>query len=113
MLLFVEQRGELRGERLRPDTRELHPLGPAALTGNDGNGACGDAEGVGEGSDQRVVGRTIDRRYGELDDQLTVTHAGDRRTARARGDAHLAAGAGRGWDEGGHGNAQCRMHNAE
>ena len=99
MLLFVEQRGELRGERRRRDTRELHPLGPAALTGNDGNGACGDAEGVGEGSDQRVVGRTIDRRGGELDDQLTVTHAGDRRTARARGDAHLTFGTVKRWQE--------------
>jgi hypothetical protein len=111
MLLFVEDRGKAHGERCRRDTRELHALRPAALTGGDGDGASREGEGVGESSDQRLIGRTIDWRGGELHHQVPFTHASDCRATRARCDADLADSAGGGWEEGGHGNAQCTMQN--
>jgi hypothetical protein len=115
MLLIVEERGKSSGERCRRDTRELHPLRPAALTGGDGHGASRQAKGFGEGSDQCLVRRTIDGSGGKLHDQLAVTHATDPRTTRAGRDTHQATGTCGGWDEGGHGEctmhyAQCRRH---
>jgi hypothetical protein len=68
MLLIVEERGKSSGERCRSDARELDPLRPAALTGGDGHSASRKTKGFGQGSDQRLVRRTIHGRGRKLHD---------------------------------------------
>ncbi len=113
MPLFVEECGKSRGERCRRDGREFNALRPAALTGSDGDGASGEAEGVGESSDQGLIRRPIDWRRGELHHQLPVTDANDRGATRAWGDAEVAAGTVGGWEKGGHEQCTLQRHNVE
>jgi hypothetical protein len=80
-LLFQSCQGLLAIEAGDPD-----PLRSRAIAADDDNVALGNLQGPGEEGDQLVVGRAVDGRGGEPDEQGAIAPAGESAAARAGND---------------------------
>lgn len=85
----TEYSGKPRPDLRIVESRNLDTLVAGFLAGGDGYAATGNIEGVAEQVDERLVGRALDRRGREADEQRIAAPARDSGAAGARDDPDL------------------------